>query len=195
MEITKEQWEIYEKKYGSLIHKICHHINGDLILCNNEDLYQDLCIVALDSIKGFHNKTGQNFEEMIENKLFDQYTKTCLWHKKNNMGARISKRIPFNNKTFSLNLVLNDENKDFVFSYEPSTSFSNGYIDIEDIVNKSETFFNQDTKTILDLLIKENHRKINGKLNISSIVRRTGMTWPKVKLIVKNIENVIGDKL
>lgn len=63
-----------------------------------EDNYSDLCIAALQSIEGFHKKTGKTFDEMFPLKLFDQYTKTCLWTMKAKKGIGLTARMPFRNK-------------------------------------------------------------------------------------------------
>lgn len=92
MKVTNEQWDRYQERYGKLIWTIATKISGDLATCSLEDNIADLSIAALDSIKGFNNKTGMNFDEMMESKLFDGYTKTVLWHRKNRKGKAITNR-------------------------------------------------------------------------------------------------------
>ena len=100
--LTPSQWEKYEKQYKGLMYRITQLISGDVVVANTEDSYAELCLAAIESINGFHRKTGEDFDEMWENPLFDKYTKTCLWHSKNNRGKRISKKIPMLRKTFSM---------------------------------------------------------------------------------------------
>ena len=73
IELTTEQWDLYLKKYKNLMWRISHLISGDSMLASLEDNYSDLNIAAIESINGFHKKTGESFDEMINNKLFDQY--------------------------------------------------------------------------------------------------------------------------
>jgi hypothetical protein len=90
--LTEEQWKLYEEKYGKLLWKISRHISGDPAIASVEDNYADLVIAAIESIIGFQKKTNQNFDEMIHNPLFGKYTKTCLWNFKNNKGGKITEK-------------------------------------------------------------------------------------------------------
>ena len=100
--LTNEQWNLYEKKYGRLMKLIAGKISGDEAIANPEDNYSDLCIAALESIEGFKKKTGECFDVAIENKLFDQYTKTVLWNRKAKKGIPLTNKMPFRNKHFSI---------------------------------------------------------------------------------------------
>ena len=100
--ISGEQWSKYEEKYGRLMYKISRNISGDEAIASLDDNYGDLCVAALESIKGFNKKTGQSFDEMFGSKLFDQYTKTCLWHMKGSKGAKITQKYPVTKRTIPL---------------------------------------------------------------------------------------------
>ena len=102
--------------------KIAHRISGDTMTASVEDNFSDLCIAALESINGFHKKTGKSFEEMITMKLFDQYTKTCLWTAKARKGIKLSDRIPFRKKHLSLDAMRDDPDCGFDVSDASATS-------------------------------------------------------------------------
>jgi hypothetical protein len=139
--IDTNQWEKYEEKYGKLMHKISRSISGDVIIATVEDNYGDLCIAALDSIKGFNKKTGKSFDQMFGTKLFDQYTKTCLWHVKGNKGAKITKKYPVTKHTVSLYdhpevFSLSGEENNSVEAEDFLTALSNGFTALEkDVVS------------------------------------------------------------
>ena len=102
MEITSEQWTIYLERYEKLIYTISRKISGDLVFANLEDNYADLVVAAINSINGFHKKTGKSVDEMFDDPLFDKYTKTCLWNHKNNKGNQQEKKRPFFSKCNSI---------------------------------------------------------------------------------------------
>ena len=89
-QLTDDQWRYYEQRYGKLMKMISSRISGDEALANPEDNYSDLCIAALESIEGFRKKTGESFDVAMNNKLFDQYTKTVLWNRKAKKGIPFS---------------------------------------------------------------------------------------------------------
>jgi hypothetical protein len=92
MKVTDDEWDEYLKRYDRLMWTVARHISGDPVIADFETNYADICVAALESIKGFHKKTGMCFDEMVQSKLFDQYTKTCLWNAKNKKGSYIQKR-------------------------------------------------------------------------------------------------------
>ena len=94
--ITDEQWKIYWDKYEGLIYTIAKKISGDIATASFDDNVSYLKMAALESIKGFQKKTGSTVDEMLQEKLFDQYTKTCLWNAKNTLGDTLVKRYRIN---------------------------------------------------------------------------------------------------
>ena len=143
--IDTNQWEMYEGKYGKLMHKISRSISGDPVIATLEDNYGDLCIAALDSIKGFNKKTGKSFDEMMGTKLFDQYTKTCLWHVKGNKGAKITKKYPV-----TKNMVSISDHPE-VFSL---VSEDNHAIDVEDFLTVISEGFTQLERDVVSGIVK-----------------------------------------
>tara|TARA_Y100000310_G_C20542426_1_gene743958 strand:+ start:363 stop:791 length:429 start_codon:yes stop_codon:yes gene_type:complete len=97
---------------------VARHISGDPVLADLETNYADLCVAALDSIRGFNKKTGESFGEMIDNILFDKYTKTVLWNYKNKKGNYLKKRYTINSSAV-----------EFAPEYTPTTSKSEGTSD------------------------------------------------------------------
>ena len=143
--IDSKQWEMYEGKYGKLMHKISRSISGDAVIAALEDNYGDLCVAALDSIRGFSKKTGKSFDEMMGTKLFDQYTKTCLWHVKGNKGAKITKKYPV-----TKNMVSISDHPE-VFSL---VSEDNNAVEVEDFLITISRGFTQLEKDIVAAIVK-----------------------------------------
>lgn len=152
-QLTNEQWRLYEKKYGRLMHTISMKISGDPTTANPEDNYSDLCIAALESISGYHKKTGQTFDEAIDTKLFDQYTKTVLWNRKAKKGIPLTKRMDFRNKHVSLDAVIpNGDNATSFASLMPDTSFQANVssIDFQVFINEQPS----DVRTLIEAVLK-----------------------------------------
>ena len=125
IEITDDDWQVYLEKYGRLMWTVSRHISGDPVVADLETNYADLCVAALESIRGFHKKTGESFDEMICNPLFNQYTKTVLWNCKNKKGAYITKR-----KELSLSSLSTDrEGRVMEFDEGTSVTSYNGCLD------------------------------------------------------------------
>lgn len=100
--INDDDWLQYTDKYEALMWTVARNISGDRAIADVETNYADLCVAALDSIRGFHKKTGDNFEEMMNNNLFDKYTKTVLWNYKNKKGNYLKKRYSINSSSVEL---------------------------------------------------------------------------------------------
>ena len=152
-QLTNEQWRLYEKKYGRLMHTISMKISGDPATANPEDNYSDLCIAALESISGYHKKTGKTFDEAINTKLFDQYTKTVLWNRKAKKGIPLTKRMDFRNKHVSLDAVIpNGDHTTSFASLMPDTSFQVNVssIDFQVFINEQPS----DVRTLIEAVLK-----------------------------------------
>lgn len=164
--------------------KIAHRISGDSMTASVEDNFSDLCIAALESINGFHKKTGKTFDEMIEMKLFDQYTKTCLWTAKARKGVKLTERMPFRKRHVSLNGLIDD--KDIQFDI-PDTSSTAKYarVDANDMIHSYD--FN--IKKLVKVL-SENPEMMteSGDLKITPIAIEMGITPKKVMKLIKIME-------
>jgi hypothetical protein len=178
--INTNQWEKYEIKYGKLMHKISRSISGDEVIAAAEDNYGDLCIAALDSIKGFNKKTGLSFDEMFGTKLFDQYTKTCLWHVKGNKGSKITKKYPVTKYTVSLY----DHPEVFSLSGEENNS-----VDAEDFLMALSNGFTELEKNVVSVIV-QNPDFVNDKggITLSRVSRCVGSSVYLVKKALSSIE-------
>jgi len=178
--IDSKQWEMYEGKYGKLMHKISRSISGDVVVATLEDNYGDLCVAALDSIKGFSKKTGKSFDEMIGTKLFDQYTKTCLWHVKGNKGAKITKKYPVTKYTVSLN----DHPEVFSLSGEENNS-----VEAEDFLTALAKGFTKLEKNVVSAIV-QNPEFVNDKgcIVMSKVSRCVEASTYLVKKALNSIE-------
>ncbi len=175
------------ERYEKLIWKICHHISGDNAIANLEDNYQDLCIAALDAIRGFEKKTGEKVEDFLDSVLFGKYLKTCLWNHKNNKGAKIAKKYPLTKGTvpvFDNEEVLNlkgDEGS----SVETSIFFQELKKDLD-----------EEQRDCLKILLEgRDVFHSNGKINISKLARKMGTYWVKARKIVDSIAEIMSNEL
>ena len=100
--IDNQDWERYTDKYEGLLWTVARNISGDRAIADLETNYADLCVAALDSIRGFNKKTGESFDEMMGNILFDKYTKTVLWNYKNKKGNYLKKRYNINSSSVEI---------------------------------------------------------------------------------------------
>ena len=185
--IDANQWTKYETKYGKLMHKISRSISGDEVIAAAEDNYGDLCIAALDSIKGFNKKTGLSFDEMFGTKLFDQYTKTCLWHVKGNKGSKITKKYPITKHTVSLY----DHPEVFSLSGEENNS-----LDAEDFLTALADGFTELEKNIVSAIV-QNPEFVNNKgcVVFSKVARCVGCSVYLVKKSLGFIEHKLRFRL
>ena len=178
IKLTDEQWALYEERYGRLMHTIAMKISGDDAIANHEDNYADLCMAALESIEGFKNKTGEDFDEAIENKLFDQYTKTVLWNRKAKKGIPLTKRMDFRNKQISLDCGTGGESDPYQSNYhelveDTRAQFGTSAVDLEDFTNEQSEDVQKIIKAILKnpgLLAKD------GTINHSALRDSTGLS-------------------
>lgn len=191
MKITSEQWELYEKKYGKLMWKIAHRISGDLMTASLEDNYSDLTIAAIESVRGFNKKTGKSFDEMISLKLFDQYTKTCLWTMKAKKGIGLTERMPFRNKHVSLGIgspVYDEDGFDFDV---PDTSSLARYtlLVAKDVY---DSFDSQTKKAIKLLEDNQDLMTSDGSIKETRLAEAMGVPLAKVKKIIQRIKRKNG---
>jgi hypothetical protein len=185
IELTTEQWDLYLKKYKNLMWRISHLISGDSMLASLEDNYSDLNIAAIESINGFHKKTGESFDEMIKNKLFDQYTKTCLWTAKARKGIKLSERMPFRNRHVSMDELRQDEESSFDIA-DVSAIRDISRVDAADIVNT----YDYKVKRVIKAL--ENNPDLMsdaGNIKINPLAKELGVSVAKVKDVIKFLED------
>jgi len=183
--LTSDQWELYLKKYNKLMWTIAHRISGDTMVASLEDNYSDLSIAAIESINGFHKKTGKSFDEMITMKLFDQYTKTCLWTAKARKGVKLTERMPFRKKHVSLNGLFEDS--EMVFDIPDTSSLTRYYgkIDHEDVSGGSDAR----VKNLISTL--ENNPDLlteGGEIKFGPTAKKLNVSVSNLKSLLKIIE-------
>ena len=179
--LTEQQWEEYEDKFGGLMRKIAHNINGDSAICCHVDNYGDLRVAAIESINGFHRKTGDSFEEMMNNPLFTKYTKTCLWNCKNSKGSKIQKKYEVTN---ALPLV----------SPLGETAF-----DIEDeslratyVVYDVETNLSSEERRLLRLILNDpTALSKTGKINVAKLAKAGKISCYSAKKALNKINTMV----
>ncbi len=175
IQLTDEQWALYEERYGKLMHTIAMKISGDTALASHEDNYADLCMAALESIEGFEKKTGEDFDKAINNKLFDQYTKTVLWNRKAKKGIPLSKKMDFRNKHYSIDQeFLDGETQGLHERIEDSRSqFDASAVDLEDFTNEQP----EDVKKVINAIVKNpGILSRDGSINHSALRTSTGLS-------------------
>ena len=188
--LTEKQWALYEERYGKLMHTIANKISGDDAIANHEDNYSDLCVAALESIEGFKKKTGEDFDQAINNKLFDQYTKTVLWNRKAKKGIPLTKKMEFRNKHFSIDcplsmgddMNLSERIEDHKAQYDASA------VDLEDFTNEQP----EDVKSVINAILKNpGILAKDGSINHSALRSSTGLSVHFTNKAVKKLKQSI----
>ena len=156
------------------------------MLASLEDNYSDLNIAAIESINGFHKKTGESFDEMINNKLFDQYTKTCLWTAKARKGIKLSERMPFRNKHISIEEIRQDEEESSFDIADVSAIRDISRVDATDIVNTYDYKVKRIIKALED---KPELMSETGNIKINPLAKELGVSVAKVKNVIKFLED------
>ena len=174
--LSYEQWEWLEEKYGKLLHHIAYRIGLDPITHDHDDSYQELCIAMMDTVKMFDKTASVSFEEYKETAHFDKYLKTVLWNRKNCLGQKIIRRAPLRRQVTIDEKLL----KDKVFSpVESFTPFGNESLDEDmlNILNQVE----QDAKII----------KPSGDFNISRLCRNLDKSKAEVKHTIERLQHTL----
>jgi len=187
IKITTEQWELYLKKYKNLMWRISHMISGDTMLASIEDNFSDLCIAAIESINGFHKKTGVSIDEMFGMKLFDQYTKTCLWTAKARKGIRLSERMPFRNKHLSIDELRTGTSGEGTSFDIADTSSTARYarVEADDCYNS----YDPKVKKLINLLESNSEFMTEtGDLKLKPIAEAMNITTTKLAKLIRIME-------
>ena len=187
--ITDKQWEVYLSKYQNLLRLISQKISGDLMTASPEDNYSELCMAALDSIKGYHKKTGIPVDEFLETKLFDQYTKSSLWHYKAHKGVNLTKKMPFRNAHFSIHPVTNDTGEnDYTYDPVDNSLEASSTVVFDDMFNLQDPIV---SKVISAIMADPNVLKSSGKVNTYRLIKPTGLKIEEINKAVRKIESIL----
>jgi hypothetical protein len=187
--MNQEQYDFIQKKYGNLIYSIAHHISGDNATADIEDNVQDLWLSVCDAIRWFEQQNhGANgsFETFKNTKGFDQYIKTCLWHKKAKKGTSITKKQVIT-RAISIDGDSNNDNDPHLMDVcDPKASNINLHDEVlEDIRIK----MTPDEKQIIQhILNNPDCMKDNGTVNISQIAKAVRRNPMEVKDDVEYIK-------
>jgi hypothetical protein len=186
IKLTDDQWALYEERYGKLMHTIAMKISGDDAIANHDDNYADLCMAALESIEGFKKKTGEEFDQAIDNKLFDQYTKTVLWNRKAKKGIPLTKKMTFRNKCYSIDQEFpNAEGERSIDRIaDQRAQFDASAVELDDFAESQP----EDVKKVINAVLKNPAiLSKEGIFNYAAVRRYTGLS---VHFANKAIDNL-----
>jgi hypothetical protein len=188
MSLTDEQWSKIDKKYGKLMYKISHQISGDKATANFDDNLQDIRLSAMEAVMGFEKQNdGANgsFDEFWGTKGFDQYIKTCMWTKKNNKGAKITKKAPILKGTVSTD-------KEEILEIEECT----GDPEIAMLLEEISYHLTPTQQAIVTMVVKDpNLIKPSGKMNIKQIAEALDLTWFETDKQIKSLSMMLENEL
>lgn len=184
--ITEEQWERYLAKYKNLMWTISYMISGDRAISELEDNYSDLIQAALESMVGFEKKTGRKFDDYFTDKLFDGYTKTCLWTLKARKGSKITKKFPLTNKT----IPLENEEGEVIDIEDKSNCDPSSLTCSSDFIEH----FSKDKElgTIIDHILSDpSILSSEGKLNLQALSKKVGKSAYTVSKKVNKLTKIM----
>jgi hypothetical protein len=186
--ITSAQWELIDTKYAKLMYKICYRISGDNAISSFDDNLQDMRLAAMEAVMGFEKQNdGANgkFDDFWGTKGFDQYIKTCLWTKKNNKGAKITKKWPITKGTVSTD-------KEEVLNLEDPSANPQTTLFLEEFSNMLD---GQQKEVISHVVADPSLIKPSGKFNIARLSEKLGVSMFKTKNVVENLSNYLENDL
>tara|TARA_R110000803_G_scaffold205785_1_gene272679 strand:+ start:102 stop:674 length:573 start_codon:yes stop_codon:yes gene_type:complete len=186
--ITNEQWAKIDKKYAKLMMKISHQISGDAATAQFDDNLQDIRLSAMEAVMGFEKQNeGANgtFDQFWGTKGFDQYIKTCMWTKKNNKGAKITKKAAILKGTVSTD-------KEEILEMEECT----GDPEVAMMLEEISYLLNPTQKAIVSMVVKDPTLiKPSGKINVAQIAETMNSTWFETDKQIKALSNLLENEL
>ena len=137
---------------------------------------------------GFEKQNGGangKFDEFWGSKGFDQYIKTVMWTKKNNKGAKITKKAPILKGTVSTD-------KEEVLEIAEVSGDADCSIFLEEIAYLLTPI----QKDIVSMVVKDPTLiKPSGKLNIKQIAESLKLTWFETDKHLKNLSSLLENDL
>jgi hypothetical protein len=187
--LTSEQWEKIDRKYGKLMYKISHQISGDDRATSSfDDNLQDIRLSAMEAVMGFEKQNeGANgsFDEFWGSKGFDQYIKTCMWTKKNNKGAKITKKSSILKGTVSTD-------KEEILEIEETQGDHSVAIFLEEL----SYYLTPIQQEVINLVLKDPTLvKPSGKINVKRVAEGIGTTWFETDKIVRSLAAMMENEL
>ena len=186
--LSEDQWGKINNKYGRLMYKISHQISGDTAISNFDDNLQDIRLAAMEAVIGFEKQNeGANgkFDEFWGTKGFDQYIKTCMWTKKNNKGAKITKKSPILKGRVSLD-------KEEVIMKEAPTS----PLDVTLLFEEISFSLTPTQQSIVEIIIGDPTLiKPSGKINVKRLSEMLDVSWFETNKQIKGLSFVLQNEL
>lgn len=186
--LTQEQWQKIDDKYGKLMYTISHRISGDAATASFDDNLQDIRMAAMEAVIGFtkqNDGVNGSFDEFFETRGFDKYIKTCMWSKKNNKGAKITKKSNLLTGTVSTE-------KEEVLDIAEGV----GNPDVPIFFQEIDYDLNEYQKQIVALVIKDpTIIKPCGKLNVKILSENIGLSWYETDKQIKSLGFIIKNHL
>ena len=187
--LSSDQWDKIDKKYGKLMYKISHQISGDDKATSSfDDNLQDIRLAAMEAVLGFEKQNdGANgkFDDFWGTKGFDQYIKTCMWTKKNNKGAKITKKAPILRGTVSTD-------KEEILEIEECAGDPEAAMMLEEI----SYHLTPTQQQIITMVVQDPTLiKPSGKLNVKQISETLRLTWFETDKHIKSLSEVLENEL
>ena len=186
--LNDDQWKLIDDQYGMLMKKICHKISGDNATANFDDNFQDLQMAALEAVMGYEKQNGgQNgkFDDFWGAKGFDRYIKTCLWTKKNNKGAKITKKSSILKGTVSTEM-------EEVLQMEECTGDPDVAIALEEIA----FYLTPIQQELISMVVQDPTLvKPNGKINVKKVSENLNTTWFEADKQIKHLSAILENEL
>ena len=187
--LTSEQWKKIDQKYGKLMYKISYQISGDDRATSAfEDNLQDIRLSALEAVLGFEKQNdGANgkFEDFWGSTGFDKYIKTCMWTKKNNKGAKITK------KEGLLKNTLNTTHEAVIEIPECT-----GDPDIAILLEEISYHLTPTQLRIITTVVQDPTLvKPSGKLNVKQLSENLDLTWFETDKQIKGLARLLENEL
>lgn len=188
--MNQDQYDFIQQKYGNLIYMIAQRISGDAATADFEDNVQDLWIAAMESVKWFESQDGGKngkFEDFKDTKGFDQYIKTCLWHRKGKKGTNITKKLHINN-AYSIDGD-NSVNEDGLLLEIPDAKVTNYVYNSDVLENISIKLSSPHKRVVSHILQHPDCLKDNGTVNVIEVTKATKLSSDVVQAALRDIKN------
>ena len=185
--ITTEQWEKIDQKYGRLMLKISHQISGDAATSSFDDNLQDIRLAAMEAVAGFEKQNnGHNgtFDLFWGSSGFDRYIKTCMWTKKHNKGAKITKKSPI------LKGIVSTE-KEEVLNMQDSGCTPEDSLMLEEL---SYHLTPEQRIVVTEVVRDPKLIKPNGKINVKRLSEKMNTTWFETNKYIDQLSTILDNE-
>tara|TARA_R110002012_G_scaffold313697_2_gene525492 strand:+ start:1035 stop:1586 length:552 start_codon:yes stop_codon:yes gene_type:complete len=177
-DLTEEQYKKILRKYEKLMFMIAHRIGGDSITNDFDDSIQNLSMACIEAVSAYQKNTELPFDEFFGTTGFDKYIKTCLWNKKNNCGAKITKRKPLRNQ-----VTIEEELIDAEFQHYDVSSVLFEDINLSDECREIVDLIGRNPKLI----------KPNGSINLNKLSKEVNRPKAEVEIYIRQLKTNLSD--